>query len=188
MNYFNPTEQDILLRLATDSIRHGLDNGCPLAVRTETLPPSLQTPLASFVTLTIEDQLRGCIGTLEAARPLACDVAYNAYAAAYTDPRFPPVTRTDIHLLNISISILSAPEPLAFSNEQDLLAQLRPGIDGLILQEGGRRGTFLPSVWKNLSQPEEFLRQLKRKAGLPAHYWSNTLEIQRYTATYIQRR
>ncbi len=140
---------------------------------------------ATFVTLTIGGQLRGCIGMLEACRPLAEDVANNAYAAAFEDPRFPPLTKKEFEKLEIHISVLSPPEEMLFSSEEDLLRQIRPGIDGLILQEGFRRGTFLPSVWGELPEKELFWAHLKLKAGLSAAYWADTVRVFRYTTEYF---
>ena len=147
--------------------------------------PELREERASFVTLTIDGALRGCIGMLEACRPLAEDVAANACAAALEDPRFEPLSHEEFHRLEIHISVLSAPEEVEFRSEADLLAQIRPGVDGLILQDGGRRGTFLPSVWEELPTEELFLMHLKMKAGLPPTYWSDTLRVFRYTAEYF---
>ncbi|MDT4331268.1 AmmeMemoRadiSam system protein A [Methylomonas sp. MED-D] len=177
----NDVERGCLLTLAKASIAHGLAHGRPLPVNLADYPAKLTGPAATFVTLELDGQLRGCIGRLEAARPLVEDIAENAYAAAFRDSRFPPVTAAELAGLSLHISVLSPSEPLYFASETDLISQLRPGIDGLILSEGGRRGTFLPSVWEDLPDPVEFLRHLKRKAGLPADYWSSTVKIQRYT-------
>ncbi|MBI9019809.1 MAG: AmmeMemoRadiSam system protein A [Verrucomicrobia bacterium] len=151
------------------------------------LPAELMEQRATFVTLTSDGNLRGCIGMLEACRPLAEDVAENAVAAAFHDPRFPPLSRDEFDDLQISISVLSPPGEMSFSSEADLLSQVRPGVDGLILQEGVRRGTFLPSVWEELPEKEMFFEHLKLKAGLPAGYWSETLRVFRYTTEYIQQ-
>lgn len=180
-----PSEQAYLLDLARQSIRHGLQDGRPLPVDIGTLPPSLAEPHATFVTLEKKGQLRGCMGCLEAIRPLALDIAENAYAAAFRDPRFSPVREEEVDALDIHLSLLTPPEPLDFNSEADLLAQIRPGIDGLILEEGRYRGTFLPSVWKSLPEPGEFLRHLKLKAGLPERYWSPSLRVSRYRAEFI---
>ena len=123
---------------------------------------------------------------LEACRPLAEDVAENAVSAAFRDPRFPPLSHEEFDDLKISISVLSPPEEMTFSSEADLKEKIRPGIDGLILQEGFQKGTFLPSVWEELPETEMFFEHLKMKAGLPAGYWSDTLRVFRYTAEYIQ--
>ena len=151
----------------------------------EKLPAELLEERATFVTLTLGGQLRGCIGMLEACRPLAEDIAANACAAAFEDPRFPPLTKTEFKKLDIHISVLSPPEELTFSSEEEALNQIRPGIDGLILQDGYHRGTFLPSVWEELPEKEEFWAHLKRKAGLPIDYWSDTVRVFRYTTEYF---
>lgn len=176
-----------LLDLAEASLRHGLDYGRPPEPDTARLPSPLREPGASFVTLKSHGELRGCIGSLSAHRPLALDVTHNAYAAAFSDPRFPPLREHELEGLEIHISILGPAEPVTFTSEAALLAQLRPGIDGLVLEEGLRRGTFLPSVWEQLPRPELFLRHLKQKAGLPADYWSETLQVSRYTTESFGR-
>lgn len=181
----SPEQRKLLLDLARDSIRHGLKNRKPMPVELDRLPPELTAQRATFVTLEKKGELRGCIGSLEAVRPLAVDIAANAYAAAFRDPRFPPVAEPEVDELEIHLSLLTPAEPIAFSSEADLIAQLQPGLDGLILEEGGMRGTFLPSVWEGLPEPREFLQHLKLKAGLPAHYWSTTLKIYRYRTETI---
>lgn len=177
-------ERRTLLELARASVRKGLC-GETLAVRAEAYPPTLRAPRASFVTLKVEGRLRGCVGSLEARLPLVVDVVRNAHAAAFRDPRFPALTWPEFERLDIHLSLLTPPEPLAVGCEEELLALLRPGVDGLVLSEGARRGTFLPSVWEELPEPHEFLRHLKLKAGLPADYWSPTLRIERYTTESI---
>lgn len=176
-------QRELLLETARASIRFGLDHGRPLPVKSD--DGLLQRPGASFVTLNLDGDLRGCIGSLQAHQPLLDDVAQNAFNAAFRDPRFPPVTARELDRLDLHISILSPTTPLQFSSEQDLLRQLRPGIDGLVLSDGYHRGTFLPQVWEQLPAPEEFLAHLKRKAGLPAHHWSPTLTVERYTVDSI---
>jgi AmmeMemoRadiSam system protein A len=173
--------QEQLLDIAEASIRHGIGYGRPLSVSLKDYPHNLGEPGASFVTLNRDGQLRGCIGSLSPHRALAEDVAENAYAAAFSDPRFPPLREEELAGLDIHISILSAAEPMCFSSESELLQQLQPGVDGLIMEEGFRRGTFLPSVWEQLPSPELFLRHLKQKAGLPSDYWSDSLRVSRYT-------
>lgn len=181
---YSPEARQTLLELARTSIQQGL-HGDVLRIQVADYAFELQTHRASFVTLHLDRELRGCIGSLEARRPLVLDVAENAQAAAFHDPRFAALTRSEFERIEIHLSILSAPEPLQFASEAELLAQLRPGIDGLILEERVCRSTFLPAVWESLPQPREFLRQLKRKAGLPADFWSDRLTIQRYTAESI---
>lgn len=171
----------MLLDIARHSIAYGLQHGEAAPVTVTDYSPALQEVKATFVTLTIHDALRGCIGTLQAFRPLVEDVAHNAFAAAFHDPRFPRLSRKELDRLHLHISILSTPEPIRYTDEQDLLAQLRPGVDGLILEEGYYRGTFLPQVWDSLPDPKQFLRHLKLKAGLPPDYWSKAIKMQRYS-------
>jgi len=178
--------QILLLDLARASIRHGLQEGRPLTVALEELAAELVVPRASFVTLEKRGRLRGCIGSLEAWRPLAVDVAENAFAAAFRDPRFPPVRGDEAGDLEIHLSLLTPAVAMTFSSEADLLSQLQPGVDGLILSEGPYRGTFLPSVWAELPTPQLFLTQLKRKAGLAADYWSPGVRIWRYTTEMVE--
>ena len=177
--HFTDSQQQQLLDTARASIQEGLECGQPLAVNAYPESP-FATPGACFVTLKTGDQLRGCIGSLEAHRPLIIDVAENAYAAAFQDPRFAPLTRSELDNLNLSLSILTPAESMTFGSQEDLLGQLRPGIDGLILQAGARRGTFLPSVWESLPQADRFLSHLKLKAGLPEDYWSDGVQVWRY--------
>ncbi len=177
---FNQEQRSLLLRLASDSIHSGLEHGKPLKVDLVDYTPELREQRASFVTLHKQGQLRGCIGSLRALRPLVEDISENAYAAAFRDPRFNPVEQAEFDQLKLSISILTPATPMNFASEQDLLDQLRPGIDGLILKDGRRRGTFLPSVWEQLPEKQVFLQHLKLKAGLPVDYWSESIEISRY--------
>ena len=181
------SQEILLLDIAEASIRHGLDYGRPLSVSPGDYQDSLRAPGACFVTLNRSGQLRGCIGSLSAHRPLVEDVADNAYAAAFSDPRFPPLREEELEGLDIHISILTPAEPMRFDSEADLLRQLQPGVDGLIMEEGFRRGTFLPSVWEQLPSPDLFLTHLKQKAGLPTNYWSDTLRVSRYTTISFGR-
>jgi AmmeMemoRadiSam system protein A len=177
-----PAERRALLDLARASIRHGLAEHRPLAIEPLDYPAALREPRAVFVTLNREGQLRGCIGHLQACQALAQDVAENAYAAAFRDPRFPPLAADELADLEVHISVLSPPEPLAVASQAELLERIRPGVDGLILEDDGHRGTFLPAVWESLPRPADFLRHLKVKAGLPPDYWSDALRVSRYTA------
>lgn len=135
---------------------------------------------ASFVTLTIAAELRGCIGTLEAHRSLIEDVRKNARAAAFDDPRFSPLRREEFDAVRVEVSLLSAPEPLAVETEAEAVARLRPHIDGVVLEYGGHRATFLPQVWEQLPNPLKFLQQLKHKAGLPEDFWADNVLVSRY--------
>ena len=179
-------QQRYLMDLGWASIRHGLKHGQPLPVDLASLPPELKPLRATFVTLQHHGQLRGCIGMLEATQPLAEDIARNAYAAAFQDPRFPPLRESEWEGLEIHLSLLTPAEPMAFNSEQDLLDQFQPGVDGLILAEGSRRGTFLPSVWEQLPTRKEFWEHLKLKAGLPTGHWSDSLKVWRYRAEIIE--
>lgn len=174
------SQRALLLRVARQSIEHGLQQHHPLPVEPADYPPFDQ-PGASFVTLYRQGVLRGCIGSLEAHRPLLHDVAANAYAAAFRDPRFKPLEPEELNDLDIHISILSAPQALSFGSEQALLDQIQPGVDGVILEDGPRRGTFLPSVWDSLPDKRDFLAQLKLKAGLPINHWSDGIKAWRYS-------
>jgi len=146
-------------------------------------PPHWHEPRATFVTLRRHGELRGCTGSLEPTRPLVADVAHNACRSAFGDPRFPPLSEAELPGLAISVSLLSPLEPLPAESEGQLLQALRPGIDGLVLRDGGDCATFLPSVWESLPEPQAFLDALRRKAGLPAAHWSDTIRFERYTVT-----
>lgn len=176
-----PEQRETLLDVARRSIEHGFVTGRPLVVTPSEFHRDLKAVRASFVTLQIRGQLRGCIGHLEAVQPLVVDVAENAFAAAFRDPRFSPLTEIEWPDVELHLSVLTHPEPMTFEDEADLLDQLRPGEDGLVLQDGPNRGTFLPSVWESLPEPADFLAHLKRKAGLAANHWSPHLEVFRYT-------
>ncbi|MDE2585230.1 MAG: AmmeMemoRadiSam system protein A [Betaproteobacteria bacterium] len=144
-------------------------------------PAAPADPAPTFVTLTKRGALRGCIGCLEPRRSLPEDVATNAQAAAFQDSRFPPLETEEFPDIRIEISRLSPATPLHFKDEAEAMAQLNPGRDGVILSLGGRNATFLPQVWEQLPEPRDFLSHLKRKAGLPADYWSDQLQLARYT-------
>ncbi|HET7175625.1 MAG TPA: AmmeMemoRadiSam system protein A [Gammaproteobacteria bacterium] len=174
------TTRATLLRVARESIRRRFahDDSLP---EVGIQDPALLEPRATFVTLMCQHDLRGCIGTLEAHRPLLQDVAHNARAAAFHDPRFSPLAQAELTMVRIEISVLSRPEPFPVQDREELLQRLEPGRHGLILQEGTRRATFLPAVWESLPKPEDFLEQLMHKAGLPRHHWSHALRCFVYT-------
>ena len=151
--------------------------------RAEPGHPALEAPGATFVTLFKDGMLRGCIGTIEARRPLGIDVRANAVAAAFDDPRFPRLGTDEFRDTSVEVSLLSAREAMTADGEQALLAQFRPGVDGVVLEFAGRRATFLPQVWDTLREPAEFLSELKRKAGLPIDFWSSAVHISRYGVT-----
>lgn len=178
---YGRTQRARLLEVAAEAIDHGLETGARWMPDPAEEDEALTEPRGCFVTLHREGALRGCVGSLTARGPLVREVARAAYNAAFRDPRFPPLARQEREGLDIHISVLSEPKPMAFTSEADLLEQLRPGVDGLILEDGGRLGTFLPDVWDSLPTPRAFLEQLRRKAGLAPDHWSSTLRVQRYT-------
>jgi AmmeMemoRadiSam system protein A len=141
---------------------------------------ALEQPGATFVTLTQNGNLRGCIGSLEAWRPLDADVRANARAAAFRDPRFNPLSRDELPHTRVEVSLLTQPVPLNFTDEADAICQLRPNVDGMIFEYHGRRGTFLPQVWESLPEPHEFFAHLKQKAGFAAGFWSPEVKLYRY--------
>ncbi|HYR00110.1 MAG TPA: AmmeMemoRadiSam system protein A [Casimicrobiaceae bacterium] len=143
--------------------------------------PALAEPGATFVTLRKDAELRGCIGSLEPRRALAVDVRANAVAAAFGDPRFPPLAAAEYIRTSVEVSLLSRHVPVAFDDEEHLLLQLRPGVDGVVLHSGHRRATFLPQVWESLPDPREFVAALRQKAGVPASVRTTQLGVARYT-------
>jgi AmmeMemoRadiSam system protein A len=174
-------EQQALLEVARSSIEHGLRHFRPLPVQAAAHSERLRREAASFVTLKLRGRLRGCVGALEPRYPLVIDVAESAFGAAFRDPRFDALGPSELEALEVSISVLSPLERLDVTSEAALVETLRPGLDGLLLREAGRQGTFLPAVWADLEDPRKFVREVKRKAGLPDDYWSSTLEVCRYS-------
>ena len=160
--------------------RNAIEKTFGRAQRTIVSHPELSNPGATFVTLSQHGELRGCIGSLETYRPLAQDVAENALAAAFRDPRFAPLAESELTETRVEVSLLEPSENLVFVDEADALAQIRPGLDGLILSHGNRRATFLPQVWETLPEPQQFLAHLKLKAGLPAYFWDDKVALARY--------
>lgn len=173
-------QRKTLLGVARQSIEQGFRTGRPLLVTPSEFHRDLKVVRASFVTLQIRGQLRGCIGHLDAVQPVVVDVAENAFAAAFRDPRFSPLTKIEWPNVNLHLSLLTEARPIHFADEADLLGQLQPAKDGLVLQDGPNRGTFLPSVWESLPDPVQFLAHLKQKAGLAANHWSPILQVARY--------
>lgn len=176
-----------LLLLARNAIGEQLGEA-PLP---EAESAALSQPGACFITLTKGGKLRGCIGSLEPWRPLREDVRANAFASAFRDPRFPPLTRDEFAHIRVEVSLLTQPQPMSFAGEEDVLVQLRPGIDGVVFEItssgdpakapiGRHRSTFLPQVWEELPDPRQFLAQLKIKAGLPSNFWSAEVRLSRY--------
>lgn len=192
---FTAAEQRTLLEVARTAIAAGLEPAAPVygPRRPSTGKPPVIDPThfgvalrahrASFVTLELEGTLRGCIGELEASDALIVGVARNAFAAAFHDPRFAPLRRAEFGALDIHISVLSDPVPIAFECETELLAGLRVGVDGLTIARGARKATFLPSVWQTLGTPALFLAHLKQKAGIAAEV--QNYQAWRYTAASL---
>ncbi len=167
-----------LIKLAHQAISRALDQ--QEAVNVDLTAAWLKQPGATFVTLTKQGNLRGCIGSLEAWRPLQDDVVHNALAAAFSDPRFAPVSLSEWPGIKVEVSLLTPPQEMHFTGEEDAIAQLRPHIDGVMLEYGLNRGTFLPQVWDSLPDPHQFMRHLKLKAGLPANFWNDGLKLSHY--------
>ena len=182
MDSVSPFPQDAgttLLALARSAIARQLGKPAPETER----PSWLTRPGATFITLKKDRQLRGCIGSLQAHRPLGQDVEANAAAAAFRDPRFKPLTADEYDNLSVEVSLLSPMTPFPVASEADALAQLRPGVDGLVFQYGHHTSTFLPQVWDEIPDPRNFLIYLKRKAGLPPDFWDKDVKLFRYTVS-----
>jgi len=177
-----------LLKLSASAILSYLRDRKPFGIRVADYAPELSRDGASFVTLERDGKLRGCIGSIMPHRPLLNDVAENGCHAAFQDRRFQPLTLDEIaqHRVDIHISVLSPQIKMSFTSEADLLAQIRPGRDGLVLQDQNRRGVFLPVVWESLPDPKQFLAHLKRKAGLPESHWSDTVQVWRYVTEEVR--
>ena len=182
---YNATSRKILLDTAHDAIYYAIAYGKNMPLDPTQYAIELQAIKGCFVTLYLKDDLRSCMGTLNAFQPLILDVNENAYNAAFNDPRFMPVTNKQAKQLQIEISVLNPQEDIHFSSEANLLAQLRPQIDGLILTDKQYKGTLLPTTWRQFPDPFIFFSHLKIKAGLPTNYWSDTIRVQRYTTELI---
>lgn len=182
---FATTHGVALQALAARSIRHGLTHGVPYAPDLVTAAAEWRSPRATFVTLEVKGGLRGCIGSILPRRPLAQDVSENAFAAAFRDTRFPPVTERECVEIDISISLLGPLSPIPARDDAGLLAQLRPHVDGLLIVDNDRRAVFLPQVWDQLPQPRDFLAALKCKGGFPDQSWSSGFLAQRFVVSEI---
>jgi len=180
---YTKEQQQILISIARSSIQHGLQTNEPEVINLKDHDSDLQAIRATFVTLKISGSLRGCIGTIEARYPLAKSVAKYAHAAAFRDPRFKPLSEDEFDNITLSISILTPAETIEFDSEAQLLQQLNPSVDGLIIESGQRNATFLPAVWESLPNAEEFLSQLKAKAQI--HPDENLTAASRYRAIEI---
>ena len=169
----------VLLPIARASIANALGRDAEAPENA----PWLREPGATFVTLKQGEQLRGCVGSLKAHRPLLEDVKANAQAAAFRDPRFAPLTAAEFERTRVEVSLLSPLEPMRFESERDALSKLRPGVDGIVFEYGYHQSTFLPQVWEDLPDPAEFMAHLKHKAGLPPDFWGPEVKLSRYTVS-----
>ncbi len=176
MSELDPAQGRVLTAIARASIADAL--GCASAPAPDAA--WLHESGACFVTLTQAGELRGCIGTIDPHRPLGEDVRANARAAALRDPRFAPLTAQELDQTRIEVPVLTPREELAFTSQADALRQLRPGTDGIVLEFGAHRGTFLPQVWDQLPTPDQFMAALLRKAGLPQGFWAPGVRLFRY--------
>jgi AmmeMemoRadiSam system protein A len=174
-------ERALLLDLAREAVTYAARGEDPPTVDMDEVPEGVKRQRASFVTLKKHGQLRGCIGSLEARRPLVLDVQQNAVGAAMRDPRFPRVRLEEVDELTIELSVLSEPEPLRYESVEDLCRKLRPGVDGVVIARGWQRATFLPQVWEKLPDERQFLDRLCLKAGLtPQAYASGDVDVYTY--------
>lgn len=178
-------DRAILLDAARRSLRYGLRKGRSPGITGDAYPRRLRCLRAAFVTLKLGDDLRGCVGSLKPQRPLVADVVKNAFKAAFDDGRFAPLAGEELESVRISVSILSHPRPLECASEAEAAARLQPGEDGIILRGCGRSALFLPQVWKSISDPRQFLAQLKIKADLPSDYWSDDVRLWRFRTEFF---
>ncbi len=174
-------DKNVLKNAARKALMHSIEHSEELPVSLSEFPATLHDYQNTFVTLNYNGKVIGCMGNLAANQPLIKDVVHNTFSASYYDPRFPDPRTIDPETIEIHISLLSPNEEIQFGSEQELLSAIRPGKDGLLICEGQRSGTFLPAVWDSIPEPELFLKELKRKAGLPSDYWSDTIKVYRYT-------
>lgn len=177
---------EFLLDICKKSIASGLKTGRPLSVDTLDIPEVLHQSGASFVTLEIAGSLRGCIGSIIAQRPLIEDIAQNAYNSGFSDSRFRPLRQEEFGLLDIAVSLLTAPSQMSFEDEEDLLRQIEQDLDGIIIKDGAYMAVYLPSVWEQIPDKKLFLTSLKQKAGMSPHHFSKTFEAYRFRSEYIK--
>ncbi len=179
------TAKRLLVTIARHSLVEYLINCRPYAPAPDELPEELQQPGASFVTLYLDGELRGCVGSVEPRCPLGVDVARNAVIAATQDPRFPAVSPAELDCIRLSVTVLTPLQPLVYADEDELLQKLRPGVDGVLMSWQMRRSLLLPQVWENIDDPHDFLLALTHKAGIPARELTATpptIRVQTFTA------
>lgn len=181
MEEYTKEEKDFLLKLTRRTIEHFFDAKEKLKIADEEVPfDQLKEKRAAFVTLTQNNNLRGCIGSLEPAIPLYEEIIDKSFSAAFRDPRFIPLAKEELAKTKIHISILTVPRPLSFQDQQDLLRKLIPKKDGVVLKKGINSATYLPKVWEELPAKEDFLTSLCHKAGLPIDTWKKKIEVLTY--------
>ena len=181
-NYIKKYYTDFVKKICKDSILSGLQLG---QTQINNYDCVFEEYGASFVTLELDGILRGCIGSIIAHKPLIKDLIHNAHAAAFSDPRFPALTLNEYEKITIGISLLSKPHRIEFETEEELLEELTPAVDGLIIRDGNYQAVFLPEVWEQLPDKNEFLEQLKLKAGLQKDYFSESFEAFKFKTTKI---
>ena len=180
-NHIQPADRETLLKIARQALSAAVRGEKLMPLDDDLIPPKLKVPGASFVTLTKQGDLRGCIGSLEAKLPLAEDVRRHAVEAALEDFRFPPVQPEELDEISIEISCLTPPVQLEYGDADDLLKKIQPGVDGVIFQDGWHRATFLPQVWEKLPDPAEFFSHLCYKMGVSPNWWRiKKLDVQIY--------
>lgn len=183
---YSLSQRQAILQFARDAIMHSFLGKKDFKINLKLLPAELLEKKGTFVTLNINGKLRGCIGSLSPQRPLILDIIHNAQAAAFSDPRFNALTREEFKQLEIHVSILTDAQAMDVSSREELLAQLQPGVDGVILKENGKSATYLPSVWQKLPKPEIFISELRRKAGLDPDAWDESTQVLRYGTIEFQ--
>jgi AmmeMemoRadiSam system protein A len=185
---FALAEIELLLDIADGAIVDGLLGGPPAALPVAVLPTALRAARGVFVTLTVDGELNGCIGSIQGVEPLGHGTARHAWSAAFADPRLPALRRVDYGQLTIEVSVLSPLEPMPAMTRSQLLDDLCPGVDGLLIAAGARQGVFLPAVWDQLPEPTMFLDHLQAKAGMQPGWWPAELRAWRFTAEKFVRR
>ncbi|WP_101760469.1 AmmeMemoRadiSam system protein A [Oceanicoccus sp. KOV_DT_Chl] len=185
---YSAIQQQQMLAAAHGSIHHGLTMGTRLEVNLQQYDTVLHQPCATFVTLKIDSLLKGCIGSIQTEQSLIENLSENAYCAAFEDNRFPALTHDELSLLEIEIALLGDLEQLPCATAAELVAQLRPGADGLVLTDGDLSATFLPSIWQQVNHPEHFVRELSLKAGIDYHHWNPDIMAERYSVVTIQNK
>lgn len=182
-----PADLGVMFAIAESAIIEGLRGRRPSTPSLESLTPSLREPRGVFVTLTVDDELNGCIGSLSGEEPLGQGVARHAWSAAFADPRLPALRWSDWAGLVIEVSVLSPLEEIPARTRREVIEEIRPGVDGVLISAGARRGVFLPAVWEQLPEPEDFLDHLLLKAGMSSRSWPEGMEAWRFTARKYSR-